>query len=365
MDFETFKEEFSKAVKDHLEAADGKDYEVDIHKTEKMNESYDALTVKPEDSNIGVNINITQCFKEYSDGKDINEIAAKAADIAAKAIEGRPDFDIEALRDYDQMKNKLSMEVVSAERNAALLESVPHKGMEDMAIVYRFVLDSSEEGRSSILVTNKMLEGYGITADQLHKDAMEIAPEIRPAVIKGMSEVMAEMMGAEQAEMLGLVPTPDEPIFVATVPDKNQGASVIAYQDFMDQAAEKLGGDFYILPSSIHEILLVKDDGKFDKAALEQMVKEVNATQVAPEDKLTDNVYHYDSKDKIFELAGKYEDRIAGKEAEADVDIGSDEPDSGGRKSVIADLNEKKEQVADKPKKDDIKKTKEKGDEAL
>lgn len=84
--------------------------------------------------------------------------------------------------------------------------------MEDMAIVYRIVLDSSDDGRSSILVTNKMLESYGITAEQLHADAMAIAPEVRPAVIQGMSEVMDEMMGAEQAEMLGLGPVPDEPI---------------------------------------------------------------------------------------------------------------------------------------------------------
>lgn len=77
----------------------------------------------------------------------------------------------------------------------------------------------------------------------------------------------------------------------------------------MDQAAEKLGGDFYILPSSIHEILLVPDNG--DKAAddLRDMVREVNATQVSPEEKLTDNVYHYDSKEHIFELAKKFEAR--------------------------------------------------------
>ncbi|WP_155830828.1 DUF5688 family protein [Butyrivibrio sp. AE3009] len=53
-------------------------------------------------------------------------------------------------------KGKLAMEVVSAERNAELLETVPHRNMEDMAIVYRIVLDSSSEGRSSILVTNKI-----------------------------------------------------------------------------------------------------------------------------------------------------------------------------------------------------------------
>jgi len=79
-----------------------------------------------------------------------------------------------------------------------------------------------------------------------------------------MSEVLAEMMGVEQSEMMGIYPVrpEDEQIFVASVPDKVHGAGVLAYKDFMDQAAERAGGDFYILPSSIHEILIVPDNGK-------------------------------------------------------------------------------------------------------
>ena len=243
MDFETFKEDLADAVKERVDARLGSDTTVELHKVDKMNETYEAITVKPEDSNIGVNINVTKAFQELQRGKDFDTIADQVAEVAANAIEGRPDFDLAAIADYNQMKEKLSMQVVSAERNAELLDSVPHKNMEDMAIVYRFVLDTSEQGRSSILVTNKMLDNYGITAEQLHADAMAIAPEVRPAVIQGLSEVMAEMMGAEHAEMLGLTPTPDEPIFVATVEDKTQGAGVLAYQDFMDQVAEKLGGE--------------------------------------------------------------------------------------------------------------------------
>lgn len=73
-----------------------------------------------------------------------------------------------------------------------------------MAVVYRFVLNSEEQGRASILVTNQLLDTMGITAEQLHKDAMEIAPQLNPAEIREMSEVMVEMMGPEQAEMMGI-----------------------------------------------------------------------------------------------------------------------------------------------------------------
>ena len=72
-------------------------------------------------------------------------------------------------------------------------------------------------------------------------------------------------------------------MYVASVPNKTAGAGVLAYQEFMDQAAERLGGDFFILPSSIHEVLLVPDDGAKSFHELQAMVREVNATQVSPE----------------------------------------------------------------------------------
>ena len=123
-------------------------------------------------------------------------------------------------------------------------------------------------------------------------------------------------MSPEEMAMMGMPTDPaDEQMFVATVPDKIHGAGVLAYQDFMDQAAERVGGSFYILPSSLHEVLLVPDNGQMNLQDLEAMVREVNATQVAPEDKLTDNVYHYDAEAKVFELGEKFVEREAVKDS--------------------------------------------------
>lgn len=321
MDYEKFKQDMEQDVLKNL-ANRGIEAEIDVQHIDKLNDGYDALTVKAPGSVIGVNINLSSAFEAYEDGRDYIDIVERASDHAAKGITESKSFDIDKVNDYDQMKQTLSMEVVSAERNADMLEKVPHKNIEDMAVVYRFVLDASDEGRASILVTNQLLDSYGITADQLHEDAMTIAPELRPAVIKTMSETLQEMIGDEVFMMMGMpiAPPENEPFFVATVPDRVQGASVLAYQDFMEQAAERVGGDFYVLPSSIHEILLVRDDGSMNRADLEDMVRTVNATEVQPEDILTDSVYHYDSKDKVFELAEKFEERTAAKQRESALD---------------------------------------------
>jgi hypothetical protein len=317
MEYEKFKEQFVEDLKERLEAG-GEKFSVNLNAVQKMNQNYEAVTVKPEDAIIGVNLNMTEIYERYDRGMSYDTLVSEVAEKADRALHDRPDFNLEALQDYDQMKEKLSMEVVSAERNADLLKKVPHKDMEDMAVVYRFVLDSDSEGRGSILVTNQLMDNYGITAEQLHADALQYAPVMRPAVIQTMAETLLEMMGPEAKDMIPVLP--DDPLFVATVPDKIQGAGVLAYQDFMEQAAERVGGDFFILPSSIHEILLVRDDGTFDINHLEDMVKQVNETEVAPEDLLTDSVYHYDSKEKIFELAEKYEERTASRKRESTLD---------------------------------------------
>ena len=377
MNYEQFKEEFIDAVKEQL-AEQGLDMNVSVNEVKKLNESYEAMTVTPEGARVGVNVSLERFYEAYDEGRPMSEVVDKAVETVTHGIEQRPDFDIDSLMDYDQMKGKLAIEIVSAEANKEILENVPHKNMEDMAVVYRFVLNSEEQGRASVLVTNQMLDTMGITAEQLHKDAMEIAPQLNPAEIRGMSEVMVEMMGPEQAEMMGITPVApeDEQLFVATVPDKTHGASVLAYQNFMDQAAERVGGDFYILPSSIHEILIVPDNGRMQLKELEAMVRDVNATQVAPCDKLTDNVYHYSAQEKIFELGEKFVERQQEREEHTaereektaerenntpERDDHASEPvehatEREEKASVLADLQAKKEEVAKIPKKEHIEK---------
>ena len=304
MDYENFKQDFQESLKEEL-AERGMDTDVSFQKVEKMNESYDAVTVKPIDSIIGVNFNVEKAFDSYEAGTDMDEVVNHTADSVEKAFREAPQIDITAITDYEQMKSKLSMEVVSADRNADLLQNVPHEKMEDMAVVYRLMLGQMDEGSGTVLVTDQLMERFGITHEQLRQDALENAPEIRPSEIRGMSEVMNEIAPGMAPE----IAPEDEQMFVASVPDKIRGAGVIAYPNFMEDAAEKMGGDFFVIPSSIHEVLLVRDNGEMTSKDLENMVKEVNATQVEPEDQLTDHVYHYDSKDHIFEMADKFEQR--------------------------------------------------------
>ena len=352
MDYEQFKATFAEDLKTNLQRL-GIEADISEHHIEKLNDSYNAFNVTPKGSSIGINANLDEIFYAMERGRDYSEVLSGVTESLKGSLEHMPKLQVSDLTNYEEMKSKLAMEVVSAERNAKMLQNVPHEQMEDIAVVYRLVLDSSKDASSTVLVTNDLMDKFGITHEQLHDDAMKNAPLIRPAEIKGMEETLNEMQGGPALE-----PDPDEILFVAGVPDQNHGAAVIAYPNFFEDAAEKLGGDYFIIPSSIHEVLLVKDTGEMNARDLASMIREVNATEVAPEDVLTDHAYHYDSKEHIFESADKFEER------QAEMEAAGPEEDRG---SLIEQLNAKKEEAAkeapEKAAKDAVRKSR--GGEAL
>ncbi|MGN0256486.1 MAG: DUF5688 family protein [Eubacterium sp.] len=210
------------------------------------------------------------------------------------------------LADYSKMKELLTLQLLSSDGNGYKLDDVPYRKVEDMTLVYRFDLGDTENGRASILVTNDMLRRYGIDEEQLHQDAMASTVNNRPASLRTMGDVLS---GVEMEST---------PLWVASVDGGMNGACVIQYPGFLDQAAKTLGGDFFVLPSSIHEVLLYQDDGTIGRKDLEEMVQSINESEVAPADRLSDFVYHYDSKERVFENARSFEARAEAREQAAD-----------------------------------------------
>ena len=314
MDFETFMNETIKEMRDRFP-----DFDISKQEVSKLQgESYTGMAVRPENSEIGATLNLQDFYKALSSGMFLEDVLDSIERSVVLAVRHMPHYDARVLEDYDRMKDALTVDLVPVAGNEEKLAQIPHKNVEDMALVYRFEEESSVYGSASILITNEMLAVYDITADQLHEDAMKAVVQNRPAKLHNMNDVMRDMMG----DMSGLVPMNEpSPLWVATVEGGQNGAGVIQYPGFLDQAAEALGGDFYVLPSSVHEILLVADDGSMELGYLEEMVRSVNETEVSPAERLSDNVYHYDSEAHIFENARTFEAREAAKE-----EILTDEP---------------------------------------
>lgn len=207
---------------------------------------------------------------------------------------------------YEQAKEMLFPELIPQKGNEALLSAHPHDKVEDLAVLYRLDLHSGDGTMMSARVNQAMLDVFGVSAEQMRQDALENAPKTHPAIIRSLQEVLGEMTGITPA------PVADEGIpmlYVASTGTMNRGAGVLAYPGFLQEVSEKIGGNFFILPSSIHELLFLKDTGDISPQELADIVKSVNASEVSPQDQLSDHVYHYDGKDRVFELAEKYEAR--------------------------------------------------------
>ncbi|MCD7745856.1 MAG: DUF5688 family protein [Lachnospiraceae bacterium] len=274
--------------------------------------AYDGISATPKGSRIGVVLRPEDFYSEMKTDDDYGQIVSEAEDFIRENTGVVKEQDLDVLFDYEAFRENLTVELVGREQNQEMLAGIPHRDMEDMALIYRVTVSSQEKGGASVVVTNELLNFYGITPEQLHQDALKNAAEKQPFTIVTMESMVNKLMGLpEQDSALPAEQGAGDPpgFYIATTLSGVNGAAVIAYPDFMEEAAKKLQGDFFVLPSSIHEVLLLKDDGVFGYRELEDIVSCVNVEVVLPEEKLTDKVYHYDNTEKVFELAEKFEYR--------------------------------------------------------
>ena len=296
-------------------------FRVNVKDVEKANGmSYRGIEVSDQQVGMGVTINMDKHYKMYLGGKSVDEIADLVQQQATDAFERRPDVDMSRLKDYESLCSNVMMEAVSREKNAEYLQNIPHFDMADLSIIYRLNVGRDRNHDIGVVtVDNQLLSSMGISQDQFQKDVFEQVLAGEPPILKSLAEVMDMNFMGEDSD-------PEGGLFLATNRDALYGASVIAIPGFLDHAVEKLGGSFYILPSSVHEVLFLRNVEEVDVRELESMVQEINAAIVSPEEQLSDRVYHYDAQEKVFELASDYEQRIAEKEP---VELEAVPPDKG------------------------------------
>jgi len=303
--YEEFKTVLAEGIRETF-AKQGQEVKVYLHVVEKANVTYDALSVGMAESNCAININIEPCYDKFQTGASLDTIVEDVVRVAKKSFASCPSIAVQDLTDYNKMKNKLVVEAVSLEGNEEFLSKVPHKILLDLAIIYRAVVEEHEEGRGSMMISNQLLQEFGVTAEQLHTDAVINAETYKPVVIHNMLDMLRGMgMEIPESDL-----DPEFVMYVATVPDGLNGACVIAYPSFFEQASAEVGGSFYLIPSSRHEVIMLPDVGNHDINHLKALISEVNMFEVSAEDKLSDSLYHYDAYDQAFELVDNYIARV-------------------------------------------------------
>lgn len=310
-------EQFIDYVKVNIVEILGDDYRASVHQIIKNNDvELDALSITGEDSYISPTIYLGQYFNEYEEGRDIEDLLYEIICLYENNKD-KIDFDMENFRDYNKIKDKIAYKLINAVNNQKLLKDVPYIPLLDLAIVFYCIIDSDIEGNATVLINSSHLDLWNIDITQLHKTAVENTPKMLKCELKNMNDVIRDLMinnfmvenheeifedDAEvnsqefheiAKEMMSDLENSNIPMYVLTNEKKINGAACLLYNDVLEEFAVCKGEDVYILPSSIHEVILVPALDDICREELNAMVKQVNEEEVALGDVLSNHVYFY------------------------------------------------------------------------
>ncbi|MDD5866164.1 MAG: DUF5688 family protein [Lachnospiraceae bacterium] len=230
-------------------------------------------------------------YQEYRNQEmEFNAVIDEIAAVLSRDIPD-PKVDPNLLTNYSEIEGRIIYDLVNLPRNKAFLADLPYISYMDLAIIFRILINADENGRSSILIHQSHLKEWGVTKEELLQAARKNTPVLLPASIESITDVLGDLMpnGFEQ-------PKDYTPIYVLSNQSRLNGASCMLYPHLLENFSRKMGTDFYIIPSSIHEILLIPSDIDGGTEELNAMVREVNHNELSEDEILSEHVYYFSSQ---------------------------------------------------------------------
>lgn len=328
IDFTSFTQTILKNLQEKL----GSDYTVFSHNVKKNNGiELTGIVAKRTGCSTSPTIYINNFYREDITEEETERVS-EALFNEFRASEFEEDMDLSGFALFDRAKKKLAFKLINAEKNKELLRSVPHRLFHNLAIVFYYTVQEAPfYGKATILVRDSHMKKWGTNADELMEIAQQNTPALFPSVIDDMTDVMREILseslreditgakiGAEEKaelldekwfdDLINQMSRDDGsrkiPMYVLTNRQKLYGAACMLYPEVLKKFAEKMRQDFYVLPSSVHEVILVPANAGTDQESLREIVTDINRTQVAEDEVLADSVYFYSrSRDKIVWLS--------------------------------------------------------------
>ncbi len=279
-------EEYKQQLIQELQAwGNTHDYEISETTSQKVNGPAETITIKQSGDNVAAAIYPKPLYEQYSKGVSLEEQLEHIKESATAPIpEAVKNLDISR----DSIEPNLFPELISAKANEELLKTVPHRIIaDDLALVARIKVDGVDGG--TILCTNPLMEKCQMTKSEILDGALQ-NQEQKPYTVMSLFEQIGILMDDPYG-----APTDDGGLLILTNDDKHFGAAEVLNRKAMQEVANKIKGDFFCLPSSIHEFLFCPVSSGADAKSLKEMVMSVNETTVEKCDKLSDSVYYYDS----------------------------------------------------------------------
>lgn len=315
--FDTFEEELMSKIRVYL-PDQMKDADISIQTIRKNNGILlKSLVIREQGSNIAPNIYLEKFYKQYNDGISIECILRDIVNLRmSKEAEVPLNIETSFLTDFDQCRDRIMPRLIGTENNENLLEERPYVPVADLAVTFCIDMGDIKGGNASIPIHNGLAMSWGMKPEDLYQIALGNL-EKTEVVFKTMYDVLYDMVPNDIREIF----TEEElaqwndnnMMYVLTNKQMLQGASMILNHTAMERIVEKMGDNIIVLPSSVHEVLLLPDCGKMSKFDLQCMVREVNTTQVQRDELLSNSVYRYTLQNGLVEMENEQAAQVGGE----------------------------------------------------
>ena len=294
MDFETFRQEMRKLVEESLQGKG--DYSFSWYTANKNNITKTGLMISEKGKPVSLTVYFEQSYQEYLGGRPLSDISKEIIELSVER--GYPDISMMQLKDYGKMKEKLRVRLVGKERNEAYLEEGPYQVHPMGAEIVYVELQRTKEGAMGMHVTHQNLREWGVSTSEIFEAALENSQREESVSFRSMTAEVASILGTEAPEEGTLN---KKELHVLSNQSRDHGAAVLLYPGVLEEVHRKMEGDYYILPSSVHEVLVLSKESGFTPAELRKMVMEVNREQVVPEERLGNEVYEFQGETGILQ----------------------------------------------------------------
>lgn len=316
MSYEEFQERVMNEFIDYLPERYS-DCILELHQVPKLNEVLTGISIKPKEpckAFIAPTFYMERLYAQYEDSGSFEKTMSEQAVYLEESIKYIPK-NILSL-DFSKMKQKIVFQIINTAENEEMVARCPHRSFEDLSVVYRAITGISNSGVSGFLITNDIATVEGLTEEELYECAYQNTKKLFPFKSERIEVMMRRLMrkwGADENEIKeafpGYTKTPEkERIYVVTNRHDFFGANALLYQDVIAEVAEKIGTDCYILPSSVHDLIVLSTDIYLKENKLANIVKTTNNESVRPSDRLSDSVYLYSLSDRRISRAPVEED---------------------------------------------------------
>ena len=302
MSFEEFRENILQEIRARADGA----FQVkkhDVIRNNNVKQAGIAVVVK-EETDIGPCVYLDEFYREYeSDGMKFDEIVDEVYRLILKYDEDMPDVDLSGFRNWETVQKDVYAKLINAEQNKELLEKIPHRDFMDLAVVYYAIArDQAQEDIGTILIYNGHMEIWGQEEENLYQTAMMNMRADGEADFMTIETVVKHILPGIAFPKKDGNASHDTDMYILTNHRRRFGAAEILDKKTLRMVADKVGDGFIVLPSSVHETIVLPPKEEAEYEGLAHMVRSVNDTLVEAEERLSDHVYVYSRDEEMLKI---------------------------------------------------------------